>query len=317
MSIYQASVIIATYNPDLKKLYRTIRSIVFQEGVEHEIIITDDGSSMDFCQQIEDYFRVLEYQSYRILRHDKNVGTVNNVYDAIRYAKFENIKLISPGDYFYQNNSLHAWLAYMSRMNSDICFAKIIPYFENDKGQFCIDNQFRKPNNDTVYCKKYNQRSFLVNMGLISNTPVGASYLGKKELYLNYLPKIIDIVKYAEDFIYRLMLLDGIKIDYFQQYGIWYEVGSGISTSKQMEWGKRLKKDEDSLYMLIRRTKYEGEGKRFAKLVRFRKKAIFKLMEALYYPEYLFWVILRKIDRNPLSMPIEQCFLIKVSSSDY
>ena len=67
--------------------------------------------------------------------------------------------------------------------------------------------------------------------------------LGKKDLQIKYCELIKEKVKYAEDNIWRIMMFDGIIGGYFPQNAIYYEYGSGISTSGNQEWGKKIQED--------------------------------------------------------------------------
>ena len=53
---------------------------------------------------------------------------------------------------------------------------------------------------------------------------------------IQYLKRILGRIKYAEDMIYRMMISNGEKMVYFPENVIWYEYGTGISTSKNNKW---------------------------------------------------------------------------------
>ena len=40
----QISVVVLTYNPDSEKLLATLRSVICQQDVDYEVILSDDGS---------------------------------------------------------------------------------------------------------------------------------------------------------------------------------------------------------------------------------------------------------------------------------
>ena len=68
---------------------------------------------------------------------------------------------------------------------------------------------------------------------------------------MEYIQRIAGNVIYAEDNVYRLMMFDGIVADYFQKNGILYEFGSGISTSRNQEWLRKIAQDWDAADQLM------------------------------------------------------------------
>lgn len=53
---YKITVVVITYNPDYKKLFQTLYSIVIQKNIIFEIIVSDDGT-IDFDKKgIEQWF---------------------------------------------------------------------------------------------------------------------------------------------------------------------------------------------------------------------------------------------------------------------
>ena len=49
------SVILATYNSDLKRIFETLYSILIQEKITFDLVIADDGSENNYKKEIEDY----------------------------------------------------------------------------------------------------------------------------------------------------------------------------------------------------------------------------------------------------------------------
>ena len=50
---YEITVIVCTYNPDLQKLISTLKSVVLQKGVKIQVIVTDDGSSNNYFNEVK------------------------------------------------------------------------------------------------------------------------------------------------------------------------------------------------------------------------------------------------------------------------
>ena len=74
---------------------------------------------------------------------------------------------------------------------------------------------------------------------------MGAAIVGQKEVIYEYLQRIQDKIKYAEDNMIRLMLLEGVKCSYFAYNAIYYEWGDGISTGKDSKYRNVLKQEWD------------------------------------------------------------------------
>ena len=103
---YPITVIVATYNPEWKKLRSTLLSIVTQKNIDFEIIITDDGSNDDYFDKAREFFIKNEISKYRFIKNQINIGTVKNFYNAIKCAGGEYVYGISPGDMFYEETTL-------------------------------------------------------------------------------------------------------------------------------------------------------------------------------------------------------------------
>lgn len=80
---------------------------------------------------------------------------------------------------------------------------------------------------------------------------LGANFVTKRELQLNYLLKIENYVKYAEDCSFIWMIAAGCRVKYINIPFIWYEYGTGISTQGSDKWEKILYEDNRSAYKLI------------------------------------------------------------------
>ena len=50
------SFIVACYNPNLKKLLRTVNSIIYQTYKNIEIVIAEDGGNTEYFDTLKEYF---------------------------------------------------------------------------------------------------------------------------------------------------------------------------------------------------------------------------------------------------------------------
>ena len=66
MNTKQVSIIICNYNPDLLKFERTVRAAIRQKEVDFEIIVTDDGSTNDYFDEINTIFEKYNFNNSQI-----------------------------------------------------------------------------------------------------------------------------------------------------------------------------------------------------------------------------------------------------------
>ena len=89
----------------------------------------------------------------------------------------------------------------------------------------------------------------------MSDIALGAAIFGKTELQLYYCNIIKNIVIYAEDNIFRLMMFNGIVGQYYPRITVRYEYGTGVSTSKNKKWALLLSNDWKKTNDIMMKTK--------------------------------------------------------------
>lgn len=243
------SIIVITYNPNYDKLFQTLNSIMNQEKTNFEIIIADDGTKEFDSNLIKEWIKSKNFNKYRIMHSEENVGTVRNIQKALLFANGKYIKLISPGDFLYDNNVLNNTYIYMKENNYDIIFGNAVYYNIDNEGKIKFVNK-SNPMDKSPYLKKNAKKikkSYLVYQDYI----LGAAFICEKKLLLTYINKIVGLVKYAEDCAIILMVADNIEISYWDNYLIWYECNTGISTSGNSIWMKKIVEDNKKCFELI------------------------------------------------------------------
>ncbi len=100
------SVIVLCYNCEEKALTHTINSIICQDKVDFEIILADDASSNDCLSFGEKLLKTKDFSKYKVLKHPVNVGTVQNIYDAMEMAEGKYVKCIGAGDLLFNKSTL-------------------------------------------------------------------------------------------------------------------------------------------------------------------------------------------------------------------
>ena len=267
MSNLKVSVIVASYNPNLKKMYLTLRSIIIQQDIETEIIIADDGSKENRFQEIESFFRRYNYSQFILVGTDNNRGTVNNVLHALSFAKNEIIKLISPGDCLCEKTTLNKWASAFSESGKDISFGKAVFYSVQDHNVL-VYPELSTPNDTSLYYNNADGRSIMKHYMFYDDPISGAVILLKKEICYTYLKLLSNRIKYCEDYLIKLHLLESNDLYFFDEYVVLYEYGAGVSSNPQ--WSQRMKTDMQSMATLIL------NNKRYRKVVGLRGREILK-----------------------------------------
>ena len=254
--IYDITVVVCSYNPNLKKLISTLKSIVLQKNVKMQVLISDDGSKVNYKDEIESFFSDYSTIDYKIIINEKNVGTVNNIYNAIRYATGKYTYIISPGDYFFSEDVLSKIYCFSEKKNITIAFGKA-QYYSND-GTLRLYNQM-DPRSPEIYnlkwlSKETKKLAYCTNQGI-----VGACFFRRTDVLLEYINRIKDYSKYDEDngTTYVHLLEKNGKINFLNDFVVWYEFGTGISTSNNQKFLNELEKDCTRVLQLIKNKRNE------------------------------------------------------------
>lgn len=308
---FDVSVVIATYNPIWEKLKKTVNSILFQKNISYELIICDDGSKENYFDRLE---KMLDGKChYKLIPSFSNVGTCKNVYNGLKKSLGRYVKLISPGDYLYDEFCLNNWIDYMKKNNFSVSFGNAVYYnTENDNMNIvCIKNNPQNPymykKNSLIFSQK---EDYLVTENLI----LGAAILLERDLFCDYLIKIIGKVVYAEDNIFRLMIFNNIKIIYYPNKVLWYEYGSGISTNGNSIWNEKIKNDyNEATKIMIEMPSNNIFSKRYKLLMKkhLEKKNI-KYLKYILFPRTALWRIIRQIKPTMTVSDFDRAFFDKL-----
>lgn len=240
---YDVSIVVATYNPVWEKLRATLKSILEQTNVKFQIVITDDGSVNPLFTKVKDLFKKEEFTDYKLVANEQNRGTVCNLYAGVIAADAEYVKGISPGDLFYDKNTLYKWLQFTKVNNADITFCDAV-FYNRKNNRVNIIRHSHDPKNVRIYLKPSSYHDKVINYIILGDKISGAAIIVRKEILQRYLKLLLNRVIYTEDFFIRLAVLDKCNILYYQNPGIWYEYADGgVSTSGDDIWKQRIQKD--------------------------------------------------------------------------
>ncbi len=312
------SVVVTTYNVKWQKLKPTLLSIVKQKNVDVEIVITDDASESFPEKEIMEFFSQHGFDNYKIRKSSINKGTVDNVYRGCEYAGGKYIKLLSPGDCLFTDDTLYKWYQYMSVNNIAISFGNPIHYRLID-GEVSIIRAPNLPRINKVYENNVNIDSQRLNYVLLNDVANGASFLVLKDLFITYLNRIHNKIIYAEDLTYKLMVLEGVILYHYDESVVWYESGTGISW--QTSFNRKIDADCDTLNEIIitedyADNKFAQKYQIYLKYIAYRKnKTLKRLIRIKYFPKVLYWEEYRKMNKIYTTINVDVCQLKKLLSN--
>ena len=250
MDKIEVSVVVLTYKPDWKKLNRTLNSIVMQKDATFEIIVTDDGSERDCSEEIKRYMDNIGFDRYVYNKNERNIGTIKNYLSGIKRAKGRYIYGISPGDMLYGDMSLRKMIDFCNEKKAQICFGNAL-YYTNDKNGFKVFKGINHPKRPLFY--KENMPLFIMKLMFFCNENIlGPSYIWEKECVQDLFEIISHSAVYVEDrCATAVAIMRGIRVFHFDENMLWYEVGSGISTTDNREWQLKILEDyKNTIYNL-------------------------------------------------------------------
>jgi len=245
-SAVDISVVVTTYNQDERALTLTLNSILQQNCTSFEIIVADDCSKVDPSPFIQRYFRKKEFENYTIVRASENIGTVANVAQGISAATGRIVKPLSPGDALFGPSTLSDIVRCCGEQGVKLGFGGIISYLPD--GSF---SPYNAPQVLDLYTSSRQDSSNVLCSHILKTDWIpGCSLFYERDLMLPYLHELTDRahVRYCEDLACPLCAADDIRIGYLGKPVIWYEMGTGISTSGGNASVRRMYTDHHNFY---------------------------------------------------------------------
>ena len=311
------TVVILTYNSNWQKLKSTIVSVVLQTNVNLKIVFADDGSSIKYNRDIVEFLKSLGFEEYEFNDLLMNQGTVNNIYNAIKNLNCDYIKLLSPGDLLYDDKVLFNTIKYMSDNNADVTFGNAVYYsIINDIVKFIKSKSY--PSFPLMFNNNELYKHLFVDYVLANDTILGANIIYKADVLKKYIELVRNRLKYAEDLIVKIMLIDNLKILYCDLDSIYYDYGSGISHSKAGNY--KIENDRIALEDIILE-KYNNNnivGNRIVnKYINFlfnrkRNRVLQKIFKYINYPEVIYWKIKRELIGKYSKIDCDKEYIVKL-----
>ncbi len=304
--MYNVSLIVLTYNQDFKKLRMTLNSILIQEGIRFEIIVSDDCSDIDCSEQIISYFKNKGFLDYKININKHNLGIIGNTLQAITLANADVVKLISPGDYLSDKNILRRWFALMKNKNAKIAFGDTVYYCMVDN-QIVFPQNIAMPQNYEIYNGDKKDEKIFSYIGLCDQIH-GAAIMVDKSVLKIYLEKIHAMgMKWCEDVFVYLAILDDVVLAYIPETVIWYEYCCGISSNNNVSGMNKLKADMDMLYAYLeKRFAVDSSLDDLKKVVKYHSMSKLKKICFFFYHFRFFFVFLKYRVRLRMKMRMTQ-----------
>jgi len=240
------SVLVVTYNTDLKKLLITLKSILLQNHKSIQIVVSDDGSKENHFEHVRDFFKQYNFTEYELVGHENNQGTVRNILSGLEAVKGKYVKIISGGDALYDENSVSKISSFMDKTKAEGCFGLLQGYQITEDGTIKKTN-FNSPFDIEAYRNNDNKK-IEKNLVLYSDNTCGAAICYEREYCREYLSRISEYVKYEEDIFQVLSAVEGRRLQFLDEYIIWYEKGEGVSTKKHSKFQELLREDVDRFY---------------------------------------------------------------------
>lgn len=240
------SVVVTTYNQTREALTFTLNSILHQNCDNFEIVIADDCSTVDPSDFAHQHFIANGFSNYKIVRAKHNIGTVRNMLQGLTVASGRIIKPLSPGDGLYDPSTLTNILNFCDENHIALGFGGIMSYMPDGSKQ-----SYNAPRSIDLYqLEDQNASEILLNHVLKTDWIPGCCLFYARDLMIPYLDELANKarVRYCEDLACPLCAADGVRIGSLSKNVIWYEMGTGISTSGGNASVRRMYQDHRNFY---------------------------------------------------------------------
>lgn len=240
------SVVVTTYNQTQEALAFTLNSILRQNCDNFEIVIADDCSTDDPSDFVRQHFDANGFSNYKLVRAEYNIGTVRNMLHGLTVASGRIIKPLSPGDGLYDQSTLTNILSFCDENHVALGFGGIMSYLPDGSIR-----PYNAPRSIELYqLEDQDASEILLNHVLKTDWIPGCCLFYARDLMIPYLDELANKarVRYCEDLACPLCAADGVRIGSLGKNVIWYEMGTGISTSGGNASVRRMYQDHRNFY---------------------------------------------------------------------
>lgn len=239
----QISVVFVQYNPDYNRLFFSLYALIHQKEISFEIIIADDGSKIDYFDEISDFFQKHGFSNYLLHKNNSNVGTVKNFLSGIELSKGEYIFGYSPGDFLKDEYVLKDLFRFSVKHKAQCVFSKAV-YYYNQGSEISVVSRDANPIKPVAF--KWYMPQLLVKFSLFDRHSMilGAAFLRKRSYAIKYLKAIESTAKYVEDNTSALYsVMNGERIIYYDRIILWYETAAPKAKEVKSKWDQYISDD--------------------------------------------------------------------------
>lgn len=238
------SVIVVQFEPEWNKLRRTLLSLLLQNDQDFELLIADDGSTVNYFEE-EKTLLEAHKKSATFISLPCNKGTVWNFWNAVSQAHGLWVYGISPGDYLYDKDVIR-WIKSICIRDAPIAGFGTAAYYAESPTLHCLPGQ--TPCDRSCYCSEHYCKNKIKRNSILYDDGIsGACIFYKRERLLSALAKMKGRVRYAEDLAMRLFIMQDIRINCYDRVICWYEAATGVSKSVD-----KLHKDWQEMLLILR-----------------------------------------------------------------
>ena len=262
------SIIVCNYNADLSNILLTLASCLRQKDCPFEVVFCDDGSKNNYEKEIVSYFKKNSFENYQLSCLKENQGTLINLLTGLKMAKYSRCKTIGCGDLFYDEHSLKRVNDYFDQTGADVIFTKCC-YFYDENDEIKLFNVSNPHDLKCYSLNKHNpktiQKRLLMNQDMI----LGAGVYADTDYLVNLYSQFVGKIKYTEDALLIYGAAFDTKFYYLDDYCVYYEYGTGISTSTNNTFRQIIENESNQLFDFIEK---DCKDKRILKYLKIRKK---------------------------------------------
>ena len=282
----QISVVVLTYNPDSEKLLATLRSVICQQDVDYEVILSDDGSVDNRFDLAEAFLQANAFSRYQLVANLENKGTVQNCLSGLQAAHGAYVFFTSPGDLLFDSHVLKDFYDFARKQRCALCFGNAIHY-DLQQNTPVLTSPYTTPANPEIYAPGrstafrkacYCDRSWIC----------GAVFFRETEAARKYFQAISSTSVYTEDTPSTLWAIaDNIAPVYFDRNMIFYEYG-GVSAGTNSKWTQLIDEDIRASVLALAQRYPRNPYVHLAQINACTKNRFHRLLKKLCHPVLMF-----------------------------
>lgn len=228
------TIITATYNSNPQYLKKTIESVLEQTYPKIEYIITDDGSSVFHEELIHELLDTKNRGnvSWKIIRHDGNVGTVKNMNGAIRESHGEYIFGLAHDDMYYDANVISDWIDEFKKTGALVITARL-DAVSNKRWKKSVFYSLKNLYDVSTKKIQLSSAKLFHNISVFGNTLSAPATAQSRTCFSKY-GYYDEKYRLVEDYPRWIYLSEqGVKFEFWNRIVVNYRMG-GISTNNSM-----------------------------------------------------------------------------------